>query len=85
MVHSILRRESQFFVSQLFTMSEFKQLTTEEIAADQAVNDAIAEVEQHAETSSLTTAFESLVVDGVEESKRYILFISLYTITNFLF
>ena len=81
MVHSILRRESQFFVSQLFTMSEFKQLTTEEIAADQAVNDAIAEVEQHAETSSLTTAFESLVV----ESKRFILFISLYTITNFLF
>jgi hypothetical protein len=65
-------------------MSEFKQLTTEEIAADQAVNDAIAEVE-NAETSSLTTAFESLVVDGVEESKRFILFISLYTIANFLF
>ena len=84
MVHRILRRESQFFVSQLFTMSEFKQLTTEEIAADQAVNDAIAEVE-NAETSSLTTAFESLVVDGVEESKRFILFISLYTIANFLF
>ncbi len=65
-------------------MSEFKQLTTEEIAADQAVNDAIAEVE-HAETSSLATAFESLAVDGVEESKRSILFISLYTIANFLF
>jgi len=84
MVHRILRRESQFFVLQLFTMSEFKQLTTEEIAADQAVNDAIAEVE-NAETSSLATAFESLVVDGVEESKRFILFISLYTIANFLF
>ena len=66
MGHRILRKESQVFCFTTFTMSEFKQLTTEEIAADQAVNDAIAEVE-NAETSSLVTAFESLVVDGVEE------------------
>ena len=67
-------------------MSEFKQLTSEEIAADQAVDEAIAEVEhatetipevENVESTSLAAAFEGLAVDGVEESKRLSLFISL--------